>query len=175
MTLRDAYRSIGWRKSAYCENLVKGAIERRYPALRIETGKGAGSIEPITGAVELPPLVGSPDLYVYFQRTLICQIEVTGSDRIKGEMPRDAWIGHHKVNYAKTLEDPDSYGVFLFYGPNHQIRYFATASDIFKHTKGETIKTIRGFQERFHIIPVVYLKSERGFWEWLQCRIEKIL
>jgi len=157
-----------WEKSAYLENLVKSEIERRYPALRIENGKGAGSS---LETVDTAP-VGSSDLFVYYGSKLICEIEVTGSDKV---IPPTAWIAHHKVNYAKTLEDSDSYGVFLFYGPNHQIRYFATASDIFKHTRGEARKTIRGLKETFHIIPVVYLRSERGFWEWLQCRIEKIL
>jgi len=157
-----------WQKSAYLEKLLADEIRQNYPALQIEFGKGSST----SAEVSTQTPVGSPDLFLFYGRKAICQIEVTGSDKVT---PSTAWFAHHKVTYAKGLEDPDSYGVFLFYGRNHQIRYFATATDIFRHTRGETTKTIRGLQEKYHIIPVVYLKSERGFWEWIQSRIEKVL
>jgi len=167
LSIRENYIGL-WQKSAYLENLVKKEIEKRYPALRIETGKGVGS--KFVTADTAP--VGAPDLFVFYGNRLICEIEVTGSDKV---IPPTVWFGHHKFRYTKSLKDPDSYGAFFFYGPKHQVRYFATASDIFRHTKGEAIKNIRGLKEKYHIIPAVYLKSERGFWEWLQCRIERII
>ena len=139
MTLRDNYLGM-WQKSAYLETLVKKEIERRYPALRIETGKRASSSLEIGEGIP-ETVVGAPDLYVYYGRKLICEIEVTGSDKI---VPKEAWIAHHKVSYAKNLDDPDSYGIVLFYGKNHQIRYFATAPTIFKLSKSAEIKEIRG-------------------------------
>ena len=169
MSLRDNYLGM-WQKSAYLENLVKKEIERRYPALRVEMGKGAGSPFEHDPPIQTP--VGAPDLYVYYGRKLICEIEVTGSDKI---VPKEAWIAHHKVSYAKKLDDPDSYGIILFYGKNHQIRYFATAATIFKLSKGAEIREIRGYKESYHVIPTAYLKSETGFWVWFQWRLEKIL
>lgn len=166
MTLKESYRGT-WTKSAYLEKLVIREIKFQFPALSIETGKGAGQdIEIDEEGFE----IGSPDLYVKFRQTDICEIEVTGSDKL---VPAILWIGAHKVRYIRTLEQPENYGILLFYGRNHQVRYFMSGDMVLSLTEGEAQdREIRGNIEQYYLIPSEYFKGERGFWEWLRLRLE---
>lgn len=172
-SLRESYKGT-WQKSAYQESLLKNEIERRFPKLVILGGKGSFRKDEV---LEDAP-IGAPDLFLYFPHEEIgnlpvCEIEVTGSDKL---VPNILWVGHHKVKYLLELEDPSSYGIFFFFGKNHQVRYFMRGDYLLKTVRQYDVqeKNIRGVKEFYHLIPSSYFLNESGFWSWLMWRMNNL-
>ena len=159
--------SHSWEKAAYQCLILKEEIEKKYPYLVVTPGHGALDAKEHSSKDELP---GAPDLYIWHNQTLVCAIEVTGSDKV---IPWNIWLGAHKVKFARNAEYP--IGFFLFYGENNQLRLFASMEDLDSVIEPPEVKTIRGLNFDYHILDRAYFKDELGFWRWFDWMLESRL
>jgi len=87
-----------WEKvEALREKLIK-----KFPQLENAMRFGLGSIT--DKWLKIPPEEkGEPDIMIYHEYKLLCNIEVSGSDRVK--MPNNIWIRPDKLTHAKGRKE----------------------------------------------------------------------
>lgn len=141
MSLRDSYNVADWAKAAKNCQQVHNDLRRWFPNLCFPLGHGALSSKEELGEHDK----AEPDIFATFIGVTIAGIEVTGTDRIN--CPSEVWVGHHKINYAKSANYPIFY--VLFYPDRTRL---VSAEMIMQLAPEVVTKEVRGKSERYHIL-----------------------
>ena len=107
---------------------------------------------------------GEPDIFVYWKDSIVCAVEVTGSDKVR--MPASVWIGKHKMDYAETARFPVVYALYYLGS-----RWFVPARKVRQEAGVAETKTIGGYSEYYHVMPPQSLRKYEEMQEWIRNQI----
>jgi len=107
---------------------------------------------------------GEPDIFVFWGDTVICAVEVTGSDRVI--MPASVWIAKHKMDYAKQATFPIAFALYYLGS-----RWFLPAAKVRQWAQKPQTITIAGYSEFYHVIDPAHLSKYEALQEWVRHQI----
>ncbi|WP_228116780.1 hypothetical protein [Xanthomonas citri] len=118
---KSAYGEAAWDKEKVRLDRIKAVIESFDSRLSVRvTGFGANTSEFIAHHPEEP---GKPDLEVGVkdENRLLAVVEVTGTERFRGDNPPTYWVRPDKLAYAKSHPDQDVWIVLHYAEPTELI------------------------------------------------------
>ena len=107
---------------------------------------------------------GEPDIFVYWKDSIVCAVEVTGSDKVK--MPASVWIGKHKMDYAETARFPVVYALYYLGS-----RWFVPAGKVRQEAGVAETKIIGGYSEYYHVMHPQHLRKYEELQGWVRLPI----
>jgi len=113
---KQLYGASSWRKEKYRISRVIAWFKKYIPEIQVEvTGFGAGSTEIIEDKHSQKK--GAPDLCIKYLGQTLVFLEVSGTERKKGE---DFWVRKDKIDYIQANRQEDVWIILHYQLPKEQ-------------------------------------------------------
>lgn len=158
-----------WKRHWEKVEVLREKLIKRFPQLENAMRFGLGSIT--DKWLKIPPEEkGEPDFMIYHEYKIVCNIEVSGSDKVK--MPNSIWIRPDKLEHAKSKEEETWF--YMVY-PN-EIRVLT--KEIVEHYKDNIITAYIKWNKNGRKVPEKYISvlyedslDEEKMFEWISEQI----